>query len=107
MTKKADILGVARKFRTAVRNNTGTSLSADEVKILLQGRIVSAIYRLEEEQELTSVCPEQENRTGPISLATAGSGSGTSRERQSGASAGMTSGQELRAVNRRGFGVRS
>ena len=101
----ADILCIAKKLRTAVRNKTGTSFTRDEVLELLKGGIVSSVYRLEEKQEMEALCPANDPKTGPINSETAGSGSETSKGPRSGASVGMTNEQERRGVSQRGFGV--
>jgi len=100
-----DIFDIAAKFRKAVRNGTGTSVSAKEIRLLHRGGIVSALYRLEEEQELETACPENDNLKEPINLATAGSGSERSGQVPSGKSVGMTPEQEQRGVSQRGFKV--
>lgn len=105
MGKQADILGVAKKFRHAVRNGTGTALSADEIRLLHRGLIVSAIYDLEEREEFNQQCPAKDRQTGNTSLEIVGSGSETSKAPPSGASVGMTNKQEQRGVSQRGFGV--
>jgi len=84
---------LANKFRRAIRNDTGTSLSADELRQLGEMGVIDLIIE-QEREELSVKWAARNNDSTPW----AGSGSPSARNRHSSRSAGMTNEQRLLAA---------